>query len=149
MSWWNECPAGSIGRVIHFVYHYCGYNNAENCIISETTVSLSGKVFANIVGWEDKVYGGITVNVPVFTFIDPYYEIKQTHYLNRAISELTEFKNAAGENWMQLAVAAMNEAAQNINNDYYKTLGNIVPPEESVTPEESIAPDPEVPPENP
>ncbi len=72
-SYVRDCTGPSIGRVIHFIYHYCGLSISEHICIGQHTVTLYGKPFAT---FEDKTITVEGLNgwkfesdyVPVFLF---------------------------------------------------------------------------------
>lgn len=63
-SWHNQYRGKSIGRILHFVYHYCGFNVMEDCTVGEDSVHYFGKKIATfkwLQAYDD---------IPVFEFID-------------------------------------------------------------------------------
>ena len=48
MSSWHRSYRGrSIGRILHFLYHYCGFDIAEHAQIGESRVIYHGRTIAN------------------------------------------------------------------------------------------------------
>lgn len=64
MSWWTLYHGRCMGRVIHFLYHYCNLDVAEQSIIGERDVTYRGKRIATF-GWCES-FG--EADVPAFTF---------------------------------------------------------------------------------
>lgn len=63
MSWWpyhGRCT----GRILHFLYHYCGFDVAEHATVGDGKVIYWGKDIATF-AWSDR-FG--EADVPVFTF---------------------------------------------------------------------------------
>ncbi len=81
MSFYNK-KGRSIGRVLHFLYHYCGLNIAETVQVGDGFVRLYGESFATFDWIED--------DIPVFTFTcrnRDIYEKNQILNMEDAIEE--------------------------------------------------------------
>lgn len=63
-SWHRHCRGHSIGRVLHFLYHYCGFDVAEHAQIGASKVIYHGKTIATYEFLSD-------TDIPYFTF-QPY-----------------------------------------------------------------------------
>lgn len=46
MSWWVQYQKGSVGNILHFLYHVCNYDVANECMIGQSTVTYWGKPIA-------------------------------------------------------------------------------------------------------
>lgn len=66
MSFWGHYRGRCIGRAIHFLYHYAGFDVAEHAEIGHDAVTYRGKPFARFT-WSDR-FG--RCDVPEFTFLD-------------------------------------------------------------------------------
>jgi hypothetical protein len=123
MSFWSQYSDKSFGKVIHFIYCYCGFNIAESCQIGEHTVMYGNKIIAKDIKWEEHTYKEITVWVPVFIFIDENHKKSQEYFINEAVVELSEFKKLAGDKWIEYAIETKNNCTNNYNNSlgYIKT----------------------------
>lgn len=60
-SWYKHCRGRSIGRVIHFLYWYCGFNTAEYAKVGQDTVTMYGEVIATYFFLSD-------TDIPLFQF---------------------------------------------------------------------------------
>ncbi len=60
-SWHRQYRGDNIGRVLHFLYHYCGFDVAEMATIGNDQVTYHGEVIATF-----KFLGD--TDVPHFTF---------------------------------------------------------------------------------
>jgi len=65
MSHYSNYHGKCIGRILHFLYHYCGSNVASNVTIGETEIKLDNEPFA-MYKWHDSI--GLA-DVPVFEFL--------------------------------------------------------------------------------
>lgn len=74
---WRKYPAKSAGRVIQFIYRYCGLHLAERVQVGDSQVTYNGRLFAKFT-WKD--------NRPVFEFVDDLYNKLQ----NEKAEMLTE-----------------------------------------------------------
>lgn len=120
MSHVSNSPAGSIGRVIHFVYHYLGLRIAETATYGEEGVHYYGKKIAEILEWKDIEVHGITVNVPIFKFISKYGYGNREQYTKQrmAIIDLTEFREKIGDMSKLVEIHKVeNEKAVDLNNN--------------------------------
>ncbi len=61
-SWHRQYRGDSIGRVLHFLYHYCGFDVAEMATIGDDKVTYHGEVIATF-----KFLGD--TDIPFFTFM--------------------------------------------------------------------------------
>lgn len=61
-SWHRSYRGQSIGRVLHFLYHYCGFDVAEMAAIGETMVHYHGDVIATYEFLSD-------TDIPHFKFV--------------------------------------------------------------------------------
>jgi len=80
-SFWSHYKGQSIGRVLHFLYHYCNLHIAENVTVGDGEVRLHGDLFATYV-WED--------DVPNFMFVGENagtYQITQTRRHHEIVKE--------------------------------------------------------------
>lgn len=73
-SWNSQYQGQSIGKILHFLYYYCGFNITEECTVGKE-VRYAGKVIASDISWTiEKVSlsngDQIEIDVPVFTFVD-------------------------------------------------------------------------------
>lgn len=80
-SWHAQYQGKSIGKVLHFLYHYCGFDIAELCTVGKE-VKCWGKIIASDITWEiEKVSltngDEIEVDVPVFAFTDEDHTANQ------------------------------------------------------------------------
>lgn len=69
-SWWRY-NGRCVGRVFHFLYHYCGFDVAEHARLGKTEngrteIIYHGKLIATF-NWSEKVF---EKDVPEFDFID-------------------------------------------------------------------------------
>lgn len=94
MSSWNSQYQGqSIGKILHFLYYYCGFDVAELCTVGKE-VKYHGKTIASKITWEvEKVTLSngdvIEVDVPVFTFTDTsYIEQQNSENKKKALDDL-------------------------------------------------------------
>ena len=119
MSFWNQYPAGSFGRIIHFLYEYCGLNVAEQSTIGKE-VYYGGIKIADV---EQKMIEieDYKTEIPIFKFYGPnaeYYEKKQKHYQKIAIIQLSEIREHLGiEKWKELYVYEINHCTEEWNKD--------------------------------
>ncbi len=61
MSWHRQYRGKGIGRILHFVYHYCGFDVAEVATIDCDSVTYHGEVIATFKFLSD-------TDIPFFTF---------------------------------------------------------------------------------
>lgn len=92
MSWWRMYDEKSLGRTLHFLYHYCGFDMAESATCSREVVHLHGNLVANITDQQEVELEGIKVVVPVFNFIDEDHTRRQKYFQRKAIIDLKEFR---------------------------------------------------------
>lgn len=85
----HQCP----GRVIQFIYRYCGLHIGEHVQIGHGDVTLYGEPFATYV-WEEG-----EKNVPVFTFAPKFKEFQKIQEQRRA--EVVEIETT--DPWERLA----------------------------------------------
>lgn len=64
-SWHRNCRGKSIGRVLHFLYHYCGFNIAEHAIIGNGKVYYPGEHPDNVIATYEWLSD---TDIPHFTF---------------------------------------------------------------------------------
>ena len=63
MSSWNRSYRGrTLGRVLHFIYHYCGPVVAENCQVGAGEVTYYGNKIAEFIWLSD-------TDIPHFKFL--------------------------------------------------------------------------------
>lgn len=92
MSWWGQYQGESIGKIIHFLYHYCGFDVAEMATIGNE-VKYHGKIISPTIDFEDqnvtlKTGEMILVRVPIFNFSDPYHAERQLTRREEAVNDL-------------------------------------------------------------
>lgn len=92
MSFWNHYEGRAIGKIINFLYHYCGLNIAENCTIGNHEIEYHGKVIATV-SWEEFEYDGKKIDIPVFDFEDKFYMEQQTKKKIIAAIDMKDFMN--------------------------------------------------------
>lgn len=63
MSWYRSYRGQSIGRVLHFLYHYCGFNVAETATIGAKSVTYFGRKIATY------EFPNEVDDIPIFTFL--------------------------------------------------------------------------------
>lgn len=61
-SWHRHCRGQSIGRVLHFLYHYCGFDVAEHAQIGQGKVHYHGGIIATYEFLSD-------TDIPHFKFV--------------------------------------------------------------------------------
>lgn len=93
-SWHRQYRGRCIGRVLHFLYYYCGYDVSTHATIGESKVNYHGQVIATY------EYLGDT-DIPYFTFKAP-----NSHYPTLDMVEGWA-KNQA-EKWM-LAISEADD----------------------------------------
>lgn len=62
-SWHRSYRGQSVGRVFHFLYHYCGFDVAELATIGKGSVVYQGRKIATYVFPND------SDDIPIFTFL--------------------------------------------------------------------------------
>lgn len=67
-SWWSGYNGNSLGRVLHYLYCYLGFNYAEDSIYGNNQVTYWGKIIATI-DWSR--------GFPLFTFSNIPTELQQ------------------------------------------------------------------------
>lgn len=90
----------SIGKQIHFLYHYFGGrgSSAYECIFGTDSITLFGKTIAVKTNWKVvrkrlKTGEEIEIDVPVFCFLDPVFAREQIRKEEEAISNLAVVAN--------------------------------------------------------
>lgn len=79
MSWYRKYQGQSVGRVLHFLEHYCGLHVAEHATIGPDFVSMYGERIATY------AFAG---DVPVFYFVnDDSRNRRQVECLADAIAD--------------------------------------------------------------
>jgi len=78
MSPYAGCQGQSIGRVLHFLYHYCGLLVAEYAEIGDREVKYNGKKIA---------FFYFRGDVPIFEFVNPDYNEVQSFKRDEAIRD--------------------------------------------------------------
>lgn len=63
-SWHRQYRGKSIGRILHFLYHYCGFDVAEKATIGQCEVHYNGNKIATYAFLSD-------TDIPHFTFLTP------------------------------------------------------------------------------
>jgi hypothetical protein len=66
-SWHRQYRGDNIGRVLHFLYHYCGFDVAENATIGNDKVTYHGEVIATFKFLSDTDIPHFTFN-PIFSY---------------------------------------------------------------------------------
>lgn len=121
MSWWSQYPAGSLGRVLHFIYEYCGFKYAEIVTIGEREIHYYGEKFAEIIEWKDVEIHEQKINVPIFKFIlddRNYFTEQQELKMRCAIMALVEMREKLKEKWMPLYRKEMDDRTKAVNEKY-------------------------------
>ena len=85
MSPYSNYRGKSIGRILHYLYKYCGLNVAETALIGDGKVTYHGELFATY-EWSH-TYGG--PDYPHFTFTDNQYN--EAQHEKYAIVSLVDF----------------------------------------------------------
>lgn len=95
-GWWAQYQGQSIGKMIHFIYCYCGLSYAEDTTYGENSVTYRGKPFAKV-SWEVqrvrlRTREIVDVDVPVFEFLDAenkkFFTAQQLKHRDDAIQSL-------------------------------------------------------------
>ena len=92
----------SIGRMLHFIYHYCGLQYAENVVVGDKFITYYNKDFAKI-EWKEIDFHNQKVIIPVFEFLineKEYFMEKQIQKQNIAIITLEEMKDKLKDKWI-------------------------------------------------
>ena len=92
MSFWNHYEGRAIGKIINFLYHYCGLNIAENCTIGNHEIKYRGNLVATV-SWEEFEYDGKKIDIPIFNFCDKYYMEQQDSKKVIAAIDMKEFRD--------------------------------------------------------
>lgn len=90
--WWGRYRGKSLGKVLHFLQCYCGMSIAESCTVGTDYVRLGNKNFATFV-WSTESLElpngqNVTVDVPVFVFVEEFYSEEQKSKLLYALKNL-------------------------------------------------------------
>lgn len=95
-SWHRQYRGRSVGRVLHFLYHYCGFDVAEMATIGTEEVVYHGKQIATFKWINERD------DIPVFTFLPhlshsgtdmaAHYEQRQKENLLQALLEQEPIK---------------------------------------------------------
>jgi hypothetical protein len=88
MSWHRQYRGKSVGRVLHFLYHYCGFNVEEYAEVGENTVSMYGKQIATYDFLSD-------TDIPHFEFVGENaadYTSNQSRFIFAAIKDADDAK---------------------------------------------------------
>lgn len=109
MSWWSDHPEKSIGRIIHFIYTYCGLHIAESVTVGEKEVSLNSQKIAEVITWEDFELDGVKVNIPKLKFYDEHYNKAQNDLHKYAVITLNEFAKKADSKWIEIYLKVSKE----------------------------------------
>lgn len=83
MGWYRGYRGKSVGRIFHFLYHYCGLSVAEHAEISNYSISYGGKEIATF-KYSDK-FG--EKDVPEFEFLNENWNYNQIFKREEAIKE--------------------------------------------------------------
>ena len=71
--------AKKFGRMLHFIYHYCGLQFAENVIIGDKFITYYNKDFAKV-EWKEIDFYNQKVIIPIFDFL---HESKDYFHQNK------------------------------------------------------------------
>lgn len=101
MSFYSNYKEYSIGRMLHFIYHYCGLQFAENVIIGDKFITYYNKDFAKV-EWKEIDFYNQKVIIPIFDFLHEskdYFHQNQKLKQNIAIITLEEMKDKLKDKW--------------------------------------------------
>lgn len=96
MGFYSKYEGKSIGKMMHFLYHYCGVNVASQAMFDRgDRITLYGRDFASAV-WNEEVitiggiYPSIKIDIPTFTFTEEFktYQSNQIYKKAEAIDDL-------------------------------------------------------------
>jgi hypothetical protein len=116
MSHYSHYRGRSIGRIIHFIYSYCGYSIGSTCTVGEKIVFHErGNALKHLadVKWSEHFGEG---DVPEFTFYGSDAEyFQQQQILNRSKAIEESLERAAAESMIECVpgpvVQVLNEKA--------------------------------------
>ncbi len=84
MSWYSKYKGRSIGRILHFLYHYTNVDIAGRATISNGTILYCGEVIATY-EWEGET------DMPVFKFANDFFNKNQESRKEEAIADGKEY----------------------------------------------------------
>lgn len=92
MSWWTQHKKGqSIGKAMHFLYHYCGYDIANQCLFgSRKCFDDQTEFYATFLGTEFCTFFWIKIkdlDVPIFMFKNRNEETLFLWNMNQAMKQ--------------------------------------------------------------
>lgn len=98
MGSWNTAHRGrSLGRILHFVYHYTNFDTAEKCQVGEGNIWYHGKVIATYEWLSD-------TDIPLFKFLpnvnyrgDDLQSLYETNQRNRWAEAIADAQDAKPE----------------------------------------------------
>lgn len=97
-SWHHSYRGRSVGRVLHFLYHYCGFYIAEHTSIVGSKVILHDEEIASFIWLSDLDIPHFTFHTPLKqSYSDPnylqqYWESNQKNLLVEAIQDAVDTK---------------------------------------------------------
>lgn len=89
MSWHTNCRGKSLGRILHFIYYYAGFDVMENCTVGNGEVHYHGEKIATFEWLSD-------LDIPHFKFIQTIPKIGQ-YYIVASAQQVSEWEEAQKE----------------------------------------------------
>lgn len=109
MSFYSQYSAKSIGRILHFLYVYCGLHVAESVTVGEQEIIYNNQKIADVQWKTLRVYG-FDVEIPVFIF---YGENKNRYKQQQMIRQIS-------------AIMELKEMEHNLKSDYVKIYKEVL-----------------------
>lgn len=98
-AWRRQYPNRNIGRILHFLYHYCGPEVAERATVGIDQVSYQGEIIAIYEFLGDS-------NIPFFVFV-----------AKQAADKVATWERNQKENWSH-AVRDAGNVIQEVYSDF-------------------------------
>jgi hypothetical protein len=74
MSWYSQYRGKSCGRILHYIYCYCGLTHAEEIMVGVDSLEYCGTLFATFKWVRDEAFD---LEYPVFSFKKQVYNEEQ------------------------------------------------------------------------